>query len=347
MGNNLYAGFARVDATPMMDISIAGYYKPRFAEGVLDELHVSALAIKSGDNTVVMLNLDHCGIHLDFMPGIKEAVMKSTGLPSEAIFVHATHSHTAPNFSLDPEKELEYKYYKFICSRMADCAKYAIDDLKPAKMGWGIGQAPNVAFVRRFRMKDGSVKTNPGVNNPEILAPIGDVDERVNVIRFDREGAETLVLVNFGNHPDMVGGSKISADWPAFMWKTVEKAIDNTRCIFFNGAQGDVNHVNVHPTKGDFNDMFNDFDGVSRGYGHARYVGRVVAAAVLQTYDKVNYVDVDSIKYKVHMAEIPSNMPTPEQIHTHTQHKRGYREREGEVERENSTNLHRNSSKSC
>ncbi len=32
-----------------------------------------------------------------------------------------------------------------------------------------------------------------------------------------------------------------------------------------NGAQGDINHVNVHPKGGDLNGMFMDFDDVSRG----------------------------------------------------------------------------------
>lgn len=36
--NNLYAGFSRVNITPMMGISIQGYYKLRLADGVLDEL---------------------------------------------------------------------------------------------------------------------------------------------------------------------------------------------------------------------------------------------------------------------------------------------------------------------
>ena len=131
------------------------------------------------------------------------------------------------------------------------------------------------------------------MDNPEIAAPVGDVDERVNVLRFDREDGKHFVVVNFGNHPDVVGGSRISADWPGFLRETVEKVLDDTRCIFFNGAQGDVNHVNVHPRGGYLNDMFLDFDDVARGYGHARYMGRVVAAGVLQVYDKVKYVDVD------------------------------------------------------
>jgi hypothetical protein len=163
-------------------------------------------------------------------------------------------------------------------------------------------------------MKDGSVRTNPGVNNPDIVAPIGELDERVSVVRFDREGAESLVIVNYANHPDVVGGCKVSADWPGFTCSTVEKALDNVKCIFLNGAQGDVNHVNVHPTKGYLNDLFMDFDDVARGYGHARYMGRVVAGAVLQIFDKVEYSEVDSIKYLERCVNIPSNMPEPERI---------------------------------
>ena len=74
---------------------------------------------------------------------------------------------------------------------------------------------------------------------------------------------------------DVVGGLGISGDWLAMTRRITKKAIDNVKCILFNGAQGDVNHVNVHPTKGDFNDMFHDFDGCSRGYGHARHIARV------------------------------------------------------------------------
>ena len=34
--NKLLAGFSRLDVTPPLGIPIVGYYKPRFAEGVLD-----------------------------------------------------------------------------------------------------------------------------------------------------------------------------------------------------------------------------------------------------------------------------------------------------------------------
>lgn len=315
--NNLKAGFGRANINPPMGIHVRGYYQERLADGILDDLEVNALAIEAGGKKVALVSLDNCGVNKEITDLFKKYAAEKTGLPESAIFVASTHTHTGPQV-VNPDNPvdeahgydmdiLEKEYTQFAIRRTADAIQFALDDLKPAKMGWGVGEAKNVAFVRRFRMKDGSIQTNPGVNNPDIVAPIGDIDERVNVLRFDREGAESLVLVNVGNHPDVVGGCKISADWPGFLRRTVEKSIDNTKCIFFNGAQGDINHVNVHPKGGDLNGMFMDFDDVSRGYAHSRHIGNVVAAGVLQVYEKVQYVDIDDIKFKEQEIKIPSN----------------------------------------
>ena len=308
------AGFGRVNITPPMGIDIVGYFIKRNADGVLDELEANAVAVAFGDKKVLLVSVDHCGLFKSILDGFRKAINEQTGIDMDAIYIHSTHTHTGPALYEKTDDVLINQYRQILCDKLVELAKIALADLKPAKMGYGIGQAPNVAFIRRYRMKDGSIRTNPGVDNPEIVHPIGEVDERVNVVRLDREDGETIVIVNFANHPDVVGGTKISADWPGFTRKFVEKAIDNTKCIFFNGAQGDVNHVNVHPKKGDFNDMFNDFDGCSRGYGHARHIGRVVAGAVMQVYDKVNYVDVDDLKYMQKIVEIPSNKPNPEDL---------------------------------
>lgn len=323
--NHLSVGFARVNITPMMGIGIVGYFVPRFAEGVLDDLYVNALALRADADTAVLLTLDNCGISRDVAMDFAASVSKAAGIPEEAVILHCTHTHTAPPLidpampealngdftSVDPQKEKAY--YEFVRSRLCDAAQFALADLKPARMGYGVGQAPNIAFVRRFRMKDGSVQTNPGVDNPNIDHPIGDVDERVNVLRFDRE-SDSIVLVNFGDHPDVVGGNLISGDWPALTRDVVEKVLDNTKCIVFNGAQGDVNHVNVHPRGGYLNGMFHDFDDVSRGYSHAQYMARVVTGGVLQAFDKVKFVDVDFISFLRRTIEVPSNMPTAEEL---------------------------------
>ena len=321
--NKLQAGFSRLNVTPPLGIPIVGYYKPRFAEGVLDELEVNALALAVEDKKVVLLSVDNCGFSETVANSYREHICEVTGLPADCVFLHATHTHTGPSTCPTYDKDLvllsEYEgnpllpqYYEYLRCKLADAAVLALKDLKPAKMGWAVGDAPKVAFVRRFRMKDGKVRTNPGVGNPDILHPIGDVDERVNVLRFDREN-DSLVLVNFGNHPDAVGDSLISGDWPTLLRHRLEKALDNVKSIFFNGAQGDVNHVNVNAKGGDFNDTFHDFDDVDRGYGHARHMGNVVAAAVLQVFDKVNYTDVESLKTLEKTIEIPSAMPTPEE----------------------------------
>lgn len=317
--NTLHAGFGRVNVTPMMGIPIVGYYKERRAEGVLDELEINALALSCGEQKVVLLSIDNCGIPQEMNDYFRTHICEVTGLPMEAILIHATHTHTGPSLrgsvlGVDDEDEKVTEYKKFVYHKMADAAMAALADLKPARMGYAVGQAPNIAFVRRFRMKDGSCKTNPGVNNPDIVHPIGDVDERVNVLRFDREDGDTIVLVNFGDHPDTVGGNLISGDWPALCRKSLEQALPGTKCIFFNGAQGDVNHVNVHPTGGYLNDMFMDFDDVARGYKHAQFMGRVVTGGVLQVYDKVYYRDVDSIRFVNKILNVPSNMPKPEDM---------------------------------
>lgn len=309
--SNLMAGFSRVDVTPMLGIPLRGYYQVRLADGILDPLEINALAVRCGDDTAVLMTLDTCAINDDEAVAFLNAASASTGIPVENIFIHATHSHTAPYLDLDAENDLVREHTALVVRKMGDAAKLAVDDLKPAKMGWAIGQSRNISFIRRFRMKDGRIRTNPGVNNPDILHPIGEVDERVNVVRFDREGADTIVLGNFGDHPDTVGGCKISADWPGFARRRLEKALDDVKCIFFNGAQGDVNHVNVHPKPGDLNDMFMDFDDVSRGYGHARHMGNVVAGAIMQVYDKVAYVDVDNLKATQKVVQLSSNMPAP------------------------------------
>jgi len=309
--NKLYAGFATADITPHMGVPIKGYFVERFAEGVLDPLTAHALCLQAGDQTVLMVSCDVVGIPADVSRELCALIGKALAIPAEAVYLHGTHTHTGP--SLHDDHPLVHEYVSFFKKRVLDAAIMAKSDLKPARMGYGIGRAPNVSFVRRFRMKDGSVATNPGVNNPNILHPIGIIDDRVSVVRFDREGS-SIALVNFANHPDTVGGCLISGDWPYFLRETVERALPDTRCLFFNGAQGDINHVNVFPTGGYLNDTFNDFDDVSRGYKHTRYIGRVVAAGVLQAFDKVQYVDVEELSFGQRSFDAPSQMPSPEEV---------------------------------
>ena len=312
----LKAGFARVTITPPFGIPLAGYFVERPMDGVLDELEIQALALDDGQKKTVMLSADLLGIRaVDLWP-VRKAIAERLEIPVEATMIACTHTHTAPQISENTTGKLPEKwhfYQEMLWSKFVDAADLAFQDLAPAKMGYGVGQAPHIAFIRRYRMKDSSVRTNPGVNNPDILAPIGTVDERVNVLRFVRDKGD-IVLVNFGVHPDTIGGCKVSADYPRFVRQTLENTIENCKVIFLNGAQGDVNHINVAPVGGDHNGLAPQFDDCDRGYDHSRHMGRTIAGGVLQVYEKVQFIEDAEIKFANSICTIPSNRAREDQL---------------------------------
>lgn len=106
----------------------------------------------------------------------------------------------------------------------------------------------------------------------------------------------------------------ISSDWPGWMRRTLDKALDGVDTIFFNGAEGDVGSTNVNPTGGDMNDTEISFDNEMKSPGMARFVGRALAGTVLQVYDKVCYVDVDNIDIIQKDVLIPANVPDPKDL---------------------------------
>ena len=308
------AGFARVNITPELGIHIHGYYIPRYAKGVLDELEASALALELGQTRVILLSVDNEGIRGEQSLGYRQGVAKATGVPVEHIFLHSTHTHTGPSIDI-PGMEAVARYADFLGRRLQDAAVMALADLKNAKMGFIYGWAPErVAYIRRYKMKDGSTMTCPPVGDPNIDHPIGELDQRVHVLRFDREGGDTIVLMNYGLHADTINGEMISPDWPGWMRRTFETAVPGTKCMFFAGCEGDVGSTHVFPEGGDMNDTEISFDNEMKSPGMARFVGRALAGTVLQVYDKVEYVDVDDLKILHKFVEVDANRPAPEEL---------------------------------
>ena len=307
--NKLQAGYAVVNITPPFGIPLAGYFIERPMDGVLDDLEICALALSDGENKTVIMAADLLGIRAVDLNPVRQAVAERLDMAVEGVFIACTHTHTAPQISENTTGKLPEKwrfYQDMLYAKFADAAELAFQDLAPAKMGYAVGTAPHIAFIRRYRMKDGKVRTNPGVNNPDILAPIGAVDERVNLLRFVRQKGD-IALVNFGVHPDTVGGCKVSADYPKFVRKTLEAAIPGCKALFLNGAQGDVNHVNVAPVGGDNNGLTPMFDDCDRGYDHTRHMGRTIAGGVLQVYEKVQFADVEKLTFAANICVVPAN----------------------------------------
>ena len=316
----LKVGYSSVVANPPLGIGVDGYYVPRFAKGILDDVGVRAIALVQGQTKILIFSVDSCMVYEKRVAEYAAMVEKETGIGKENIFLTATHTHTGPIlepeimfFDADPDQVAAHA--AFLGEKVVEAAKLALADAKPARMGYIVGYAPErVAYIRRYKMKDGSTWTCPPINDPNIDHPIGTLDQRVNVLRFDREGAESVVLVNYGVHTDTVNGEFLSADWPAWMAKTLDKALDGVKCMFICGAQGDVGSTNVHPSGGDMNDTEISFDNEMKSPGMARFVGRALAGTVLQVYDKVQYVEDVDISITNDYIRVPSNMPTPEQM---------------------------------
>ncbi len=316
--SSLKVGFSRVNINPPLGIPIDGYFIKRFAKGFLDDLETEVIALSCGNKKIAVISVDSVRVETLLCNKLYVSIEKATGISKDGIFITATHTHTGPYASLKEEfysQEIIAKYTDFLEQRIVDAVAMAFNDLKPAKMGYIVGYAPErVAYIRRYKMKDGTTMTCPPINDPDIDHPIGELDQRVNVIRFDREGADSVVIVNYGLHADTTNGELISADWPGVMRKTIEKALDGVQAVFLQGCEGDVGSTNVFPSGGDMNDTEISFDNEMKSPGMARFVGRALAGTVLQVYDKVNYTDVDEIGIISKKILIPSNKPKPEDM---------------------------------
>lgn len=78
--------------------------------------------------------------------------------------------------------------------KVRDAAYLALQNMAPAKFYAASGDCKDIAFVRLFRMKDGSVRTNPGIGNPDIVAPISEPYEELTLLKIEREDEKDILL---------------------------------------------------------------------------------------------------------------------------------------------------------
>ena len=282
----LRIGFARLDVTPPLGLSLAGYFEDRKADGILDPIQLNAVAISCGEDTLLMIAADLISMDGAQSKKIRALIEKECGIPADHIAINCLHQHTtirvgAGLFGVRDGAYLEVLYRKF-----ADVARLSLADLREARMESGEKQASEpLSFIRRFRMKDGSVATNPYGRVAEIDHPVGEADNTVRLLRFRREGGKDIALVQFCTHPDVIGGTNFSADWPGFVRRYVENDLANAHCVLFNGAQGDTNHIDPYHIQKWRDDR----------YGFSAHMGRVIADAVLSLWDHTDPCAVERL----------------------------------------------------
>lgn len=300
----LKAGFARVDITPPFGVSVSGYFEPRYGEGILDPLYATAVAFDDGEKRAVVMSVDVIGFAQTLMSVIRPKVAKAIGTESEGVFIACTHTHVGPGLT-DASGIINPEYAEMFTKKLCDAAALAVQDLAPAKLLYTRGEVKDVAFVRRFRMKDGTVRTNPGWQNPDIDHALGTPDEQSQLLIIKREGKREIGIVNFQVHPDVIGGSCYTADYPKFVRDTYELNVPNSLCMYINGAQGDTNHIDVRL------DPKKDCAG---GYSRARYMGRKIAMSVISNYELARELTGDKVGYAQKIITVKHNKGTPEEI---------------------------------
>lgn len=271
----LKAGFSRVDVTPPLGSYISGYFHARYAKGVLDPIELNALAFSDGDTTDLIIISDFIGVDRGFCDEIRAKIADRTGIDANHIMLSALHQHTSVCIaSKEPNTRNDHTYMQMVYRKYCDVAQMALNDMSDATLCYGACEtAEQIAFVRRYIMKDGSIATNPDGRGAEIVRPCDEPDNTVRLIRFKREGKNDIAFVNFCTHPDVIGGEYLSADWPGFVRRYVEKDLEGVSCLLLNGVQGDSNHCDfIH--------------GVRGGYEHSAHMGRVIADAVANIWDR-------------------------------------------------------------
>ncbi|WP_158606376.1 neutral/alkaline non-lysosomal ceramidase N-terminal domain-containing protein [Paenibacillus ginsengarvi] len=273
-------GMAEVEITPKLGSVIPGYFGPRHASGVKDSLYAKSLVVESGENTVVIVVLDSIFVPESVTQTIRERVAEDTGIGAAAVLVSATHTHTGGPVSTGFGSVEDPAYLAWAAQKAADSVLLAYRTRKEARIGFGRGHEADIAFNRRFWMKDGSFRTNPGVSNPLIDRAAGPIDPEVLVMRIDDAAGNPIgVVTNYACHTDTVGGAELCADYPGELSRCVKRELgEQAVSLFLLGACGDINHIDV---SGKYR----------KGADHYRWMGRILGAEAIKVREKIRVSD--------------------------------------------------------
>jgi neutral ceramidase len=93
----IHVGVAAVDISPPDGSPMAGYYSARGCTGIHDPLHATAMVIERDGQRAVVVGLDLITTTKELVDDVRRAVTSSTGIPSDAIMISASHTHTGPS----------------------------------------------------------------------------------------------------------------------------------------------------------------------------------------------------------------------------------------------------------
>ncbi len=259
----LRAGAATSNITPKLGVILDGAIM-QIGPGkhVHDELHARCLVLDDGTTRIAFAVCDVTMIAPEVVEEAKRLIQAATGLAPDHVLISATHTHSSPRAIDLGLGDANRHYHEFLGQRIADGIRRAINQLAPAKIGWGSGQKPEYVFNRRSFVKPELATPNPfggtdqvgmGATRDASIKPAGPVDPEVFVLSVQHaDGRPLALLANYGLH--YVGGvpaAHISADYFGMFADRIQALLgaDGQEPPFVgimsNGTSGDVNNVGV------------------------------------------------------------------------------------------------------
>ena len=174
---NFTVGTAKLDITPGLGCHMCGYFEDRIATGINDPLYVKALAISDGEREIGLITLDIIDISRSVVEKAKELITAKTGVDAEHILISTTHTHTGPAVMSALGTPAEPGYADSLIPRIADAFIMAHNAKVPAEIAHASGDVHEEVHNRRWYMKDGSTRMNPGYMNPNAIRPAGALRE--------------------------------------------------------------------------------------------------------------------------------------------------------------------------
>ena len=258
---DLVAGIAVIDITPPIGYRMSGYFRERLSTGTLNPLHAKAIVLHQGQERAALVFCDIIGLSPDVSSRARAQASKKTGIPIENILIAATHTHTGPLYFGALRKHFhdltvarygsdlceKVDYSSELVAKLVKVITQANAAIKPIRLDAGVVEQQGLSFNRRFYMKDGSVRFNPGVLNPDIVRSAGPIDPDVGIVLFrEANNSDVSAIVNFTLHLDTVGGTKYAADYPFYLEQSLRKIYGKEFVLLFGtGTCGDINHIDV------------------------------------------------------------------------------------------------------
>ena len=274
----LNGGATTLDITPPLGTLIPGLFHERRAEAIHDPLNVRSLVLERGGDGIAIVVCDLIGVARTYLDAAKARIADATGLTPERVLICCTHTHSGAQTGDDP-------YTEFLVKRIADSVRLAWRGREPVVAGWGRAEEERPVFNRRFHMADGTVRTNPGLRNPDVMEAAGPVDPEVGVLCLQKpDGTPEGLLCNYTLH--YVGGGdherEVSADYFGYFSRLIQRMRGKRfTAALSNGASGDINNHDVIGGSRSANDRFQ----------HTERVAALVAAHALWAWNGMAFAD--------------------------------------------------------